>query len=113
MTPYEAYATNVGLCLNNSFKTIYMGLMAGLCGFLAPCGGFAAQLGADSITLSPASSGTIVVSYSSLGDQVSGLQFDLEFDSSALSVTVVPNTLPALRVKMSWSLEASTPGVGM
>jgi uncharacterized protein (TIGR03437 family) len=92
MSPYEAPVSNVGLCSNRSFKTIFWGLMVCLCGVFTPCGGFAAQLGANSITLSPASSATIVISYSSLGDQVSGLQFDLEFDSSALSVIVVPGS---------------------
>ena len=40
--------------------------------------------------LSPGSGGIVEVSYNSMGDQVSGLQFDVQFDSSALSVTVVP-----------------------
>src|ERR1700761_1060807 len=50
----------------------------------------AAQLAAGAITLAPGSSGTLDVAYTSMGDQVSSLQFDLGFDSSVLSLTVVP-----------------------
>ena len=64
--------------------------MAASAFFLSPCEVRGAQLAADSLTLSPGSSGIVEVSYSSLADQVSGLQFDIEFDNSALNVIAIP-----------------------
>src|ERR1700734_559159 len=63
--------------------------------FLLPGALSGAQLTADSVTLSPSTSGSVVISYSSLGDLTSDLQFDLVFDSSAISVLVVPG--PSIR----------------
>ena len=60
------------------------------CFVLARSGALGAQIAAGSLTLSPATSGMIAVSYSSQGNSVSGLQFDLAFNSGALSVIVVP-----------------------
>jgi trimeric autotransporter adhesin len=62
----------------------------GSCFVLARGAACAAQIAAGSLTLSPATSGTLIVSYSSQGNSISGLQFDLAFNSGALSVIVVP-----------------------
>ena len=70
-------------------------LAVSICLVLLPFGVLGAQLSADSLTLSPGGGGIIQVSYSSLSNQVSGLQFDVGFDSSALSVIVLSG--PAIR----------------
>ena len=70
-------------------------LAVSTCFILLPCGALGAQLSADSLTLSPGGGGIVQVSYSSLTNKVSGLQFDIGFDSSALSVVVLSG--PAIR----------------
>jgi uncharacterized protein (TIGR03437 family) len=85
-------------------------LAVSTCFFLLPYGVLGAQLAASSLTLSPGSSGIVKLSYSSLSDQVSGLQFDIGFDSSALSVIVIPG--PAIR-SASKNLYGSDLGAGL
>ena len=48
-----------------------------------------AQLSVDSITASPSSSVTVAISLSSQTSQISGLQFDLVYDGTAMSVNAV------------------------
>jgi uncharacterized protein (TIGR03437 family) len=57
-----------------------------------PWAALGAQLAVDSLALSPGGSGTVQTSYTSRGDQISALQFDIQFDSSALSLIVIPGT---------------------
>ncbi len=56
---------------------------------------FGAQLAGGSVSLSPGDSGALASYYTSSGDQVSGLQFDLTFSVNALSLIVIPG--PAIR----------------
>ena len=67
-------------------------LAVSTCLFLLPCGVRGAQLLANSLTLAPGGSGIVVVSFSSQAAQVSGLQFDMGFDSSAMSVVGIPGS---------------------
>src|SRR5580658_473526 len=90
MTPNHAYSCGASVGSSNSIKMSCLRIMAGVYLFLVPLSVFGAEISAASITLSPGSSGTIVVSYSSQSEPVSGLQFDLGFDSSALSLLVIP-----------------------
>ena len=83
------YVSRLGINSRHSFPflTVYL--------LLSPWGARGAQLAANALTLPPGSSGIVELSYSSMGDQVTGLQFDVQFDSSALSVLMIPG--PVLR----------------
>ncbi len=79
----------------NSTDRIHFPLIVFLSLFLSSGSMLGAQLAADSLVLSPGSSGIVQVSYNSLGDQISALQFDLQFDRSVLSIIAIPG--PAIR----------------
>jgi uncharacterized protein (TIGR03437 family) len=71
----------------------YCSLLSGIVCLLGfPPETFAAQLAVDSLNLSPGGGGTIAVAYSATGDQVSALQFDIEFDSSAFGIIAIPGS---------------------
>ncbi len=53
---------------------------------------FGAKVSVDAATLSPGSGGIIAVSLTAQGDRVSGLQFDMAYDDSALSINAVAGT---------------------
>src|SRR5579862_291915 len=55
-----------------------------------PAVAFSAHLSIDSATLPPAGSAVITVAYDSESSQASGFQFDLNYDSSVMSVSVIP-----------------------
>jgi uncharacterized protein (TIGR03437 family) len=76
---------------------------------LVPCVVFGAQLASGPLTLSPGGSGVVVFSYSSAGDQVSGLQFDLTFSADALNLVTIPG--PAVRYGGK-SFYTAIPGAG-
>jgi uncharacterized protein (TIGR03437 family) len=54
-----------------------------------------AQVSVDNTMLAPGGSGIISVSFAAQGDQVSAMQFDIEYDSTALNVMVLAG--PAMR----------------
>ncbi|MBZ5634657.1 MAG: hypothetical protein LAO55_16160 [Acidobacteriia bacterium] len=74
---------------------------------LAPALAFGIQVSLNSAALSPASSGIVTVSCTTENHQVSGIQLDLTYDSSAMSVSVLPGSAMRLAAKALYSADIS------
>src|SRR5438105_2225867 len=70
---------------------------------LAPVLLHGAQLSLGSASLKPAGSTTISATYSGQGDPVSAIQFDLVYDSSAMTVTATAGSGVASTAKTLYS----------
>ena len=52
----------------------------------------AAQVSVDSATIAPGASGIVAVSFAAQGNQVAGIQFDIDYDSNEVSLLALAGT---------------------